>query len=212
MAAVTPASSSTVIWNKSKGVRILDNLVATTPYSIGVASLYASLVTQDPTGMYVLAIVILTEVLNGLVIKPGAKKLFGESATKRPNGNSNVSFGNNPKGCGIYYEGKTSTSSGMPSGHAQYMGTFGVFFTLYIIGKIKREKLKNENADISKYIASLIGIWVIAAVVICHRSSLWSGCHSAAQLFVGFCLGGGLGTGFYAACSAMDETLFPKVF
>ena len=65
--------------------------MATTPYNIGVASLYAALVTQDPMGLYVLGIVALTEVLNGGLIKPVAKKVFGEALTKRPNGKCSTS-------------------------------------------------------------------------------------------------------------------------
>lgn len=209
--SVVPESRSQQ-WNKSKGIRIFDNLVATTPYNIGVASLYAALVTQDPMGLYVLGIVALTEVLNGGVIKPVAKKVFGEALTERPNGASNINFGDKPKGCGIYFEGKASESSGMPSGHAQYMGTFATFFTLYIAGKIKRDREKGENVDFGSYVISLIGLWTIAAVVILHRSPLWSGCHSPAQLTVGTLLGSGLGLGFYVACSALDQARFPKAF
>ncbi len=198
MTSVVPAENAIGTWNQTKGVRILDNLVATTPYSIAVAGLFASLVSQNPVGMYVLMMFATTEVLNGVVIKPLTKKIAGNSETiARPGGKSNVTFGSNPKGCGIYYEGKASTSSGMPSGHAQSMGLFGVFFTLYILAKIKRDKKVDNDVDVSKYYASIVGVWIIALVVILHRSPLWSNCHSPLQLLFGSGIGGLLGWGFY---------------
>jgi membrane-associated phospholipid phosphatase len=205
------ASNTDIDWTQSdKGIRILDNLVTTTPYSIGVASLYVSLVTQDPSGIYVLAIAALTEISNGAVFKPLAKTFFGEAMTRRPNPASNIRFGNHPKGCGIYFEGKASRSSGMPSGHAQGMGTFSTFFTLYMVGKMKRGRAKGSKVGIASYAISLLGLWTIATVVVLHRSPLWSGCHSPAQLTVGALLGAGLGVGFYAACNALDPARFPS--
>ena len=116
--------------DSSKLGEIALNVARTMPYTLYQFGILNSLVTQDWTGIYFTGgLFLFGDVLNGLVLKPVFKKLGSHvKMFERPS-----AFGTGD-GCGIYSQCSIVNHSwGMPSGHAQMIAIFAVFWIAYLL-------------------------------------------------------------------------------
>lgn len=105
-------------------------------------------------------------------------------------------------GCSSFHAGKTSGSSGFPSGHSMFAGTMAVFgsLMLYEGSWWDRGDAESTTTWLGKSVPSSsvavgtgIGmLWAFAGLVAWHRYH-YTNCHSAFQVAVGIMLGAGNG-------------------
>jgi membrane-associated phospholipid phosphatase len=105
--------------------------------------------------------------------------LRGLTISKRPNICGLVSDKDNTcSGCGVIIACKKTASSGMPSGHAQYMGILSIFITIYL--------LKNNEVS-TKLVAQITSVWILT-LLICYQRYI-SKCHTILQITIGLVVG-----------------------
>jgi len=142
---------------------------------------FSGLLTRDYAYLYLgIGTLILGPVLN-FVFKKIFKSLGSISLFERPNPP--------PYGCSnlLAVCGNKYTGFGMPSGHAQTMGVFATFLSLYV----------NQNPDYnSKHKILIISIVWIWTFLVCW-SRIHIGCHNLLQVGTGLILGIGLGYGLF---------------
>ena len=109
-------------------------------------------------------------------------------------------------GCGAFYKGKASDSSGMPSGHSQFAGTLAVFVGILLFngGWVQRRDADAtakmlgfsgvpDGVATAGRAASVAVLAAFVAAVMWHRWDT-THCHSFAQVVTGAALGAGVGT------------------
>jgi membrane-associated phospholipid phosphatase len=166
-------------------------IITSTPSTIIQVSLLSSLISQDYKYVMFVGGFILTEVSN-----KGIKKIFNSA---RPNSSGGI-LGGMPYGCSWYPSGKESTSPGMPSGHSQGLCFSATFWSLYVLGKFKKNKMS---------IGCAVILTLLALGVMIQR--VHSGCHSIMQVLVGCVLGVASGYGYYKLCNKLNPKKFPPL-
>lgn len=138
-----------------------------------LTSLFAATILNEPIALYYFGLAIFSEFFNYFL-----KQIIRQG---RPKGAKNCS--------GYVTFNKVSKSFGMPSGHSETMGLFTSFWLLYLFDLHKRRGLSNLN------IVGLVFIVIIGTYVPYSRVVI--GCHSVAQVLVGYTIGIILGVGSY---------------
>ena len=87
-----------------------------------------------------------------------------------------------PDGCELFGHGCT-TADGFPSGHAQYMVTFAVYWSLWLL----------KRASLRQAMPLILGVWILAVIVIMQRIHFGGdprqACHTPLQVLAGIVLG-----------------------
>ena len=185
---------------------VIKNTATSMPYTIYLSAILASLVSGDYKFVLFAAFALLFGDGANALEKQIFKFASNESDWgKRPQGcGIRDSQKGTCTGCGIYPEfGKTSSTWGMPSGHAQITAFAATFWTLYILAKQKDDPK-------SSIISRIIVIWLIALAVWIQR--IYSRCHSIPQILVGASFGAGFGVLSYYICNKINKEKFPSAF
>jgi len=192
---------------------IAKNIITSSPYSIYLAGLYASIVTGDSMyTLFTLSAIIMGDGFNAIE-KKIFKKFMGSDSVlgKRP-----FSCGNNDiqdsvcTGCGIFpTSGMESHIWGMPSGHAQITSLAATFWSIYVWSLYIQEKdpQKKEKAY-SHAITAISIMWILSLIVWTQRVS--SGCHSVPQICMGIIFGIIFGFVSYYICTLLNKDM-PKM-
>jgi membrane-associated phospholipid phosphatase len=179
---------------------LLPTIARSSPAVIPLIALLYCMVQPSYNAFYILVLVISAHLLNfglkTLVAKPiynalGKKSLPVLGSGERPaNANS----------CGLYLDGKSAKSFGMPSGHSQIVWTIGSYLLCRLVNNFIDKQSMSITITIFEYIwliISFISILVMMMYVSYSRVYI-EGCHTIQQVIIGAIVGSITGfLGFY---------------
>jgi len=130
-------------------------------------------------------------IIKHLIVKPIYESLGKKSlpilgiGTRPPNATS----------CGIFLDGRVSTSYGMPSGHSQIAWAIAIYLIFKIIKKWYKNDKDNKAITIVGYIWLLIScISILSIAVYVSYSRVYiEGCHTIQQVIIGGIIGSIMG-------------------
>ena len=193
----------------------VNNIITSSPYTIYLSCILASLISGDYKYVLFGAFVIFFGDMCNAMEKKIFKAILPDYFGKRPSGCGN-SLGKKCSGCGIYPSRKVSKTWGMPSGHTQIITLTAVFWTIYLVAMYKHEQAQYDAKNIPNppnqgtLITQLIFIWLLTVIICAQR--VYSKCHNLIQIAVGAAFGAGFGVLVYFICSKISNEKFPTKF
>ena len=155
----------------------IDGLARAYPVIIVFSSILNSLITNTNQGYILSLVLLLTNLFNHIIkeylFKPIMSNnyisIFGYG--KRPTG---------AKNCGLFKDGRVSTSYGMPSGHSQTSTLFSTYLILNILNK--------DDLNIYYKLISIMFL-VILPLLVMYSRVYWAKCHTLQQVIFGGVIG-----------------------
>lgn len=186
------SGSEMIAWTKGfKPLQITQIVLVQMPTFIVIVMASLWLITQEWEYGY-FTISALCNIIINQILKLSMTALSGSAPwTKRPKGATNC-------GTVVYPFNKKATSSGMPSGHAQFAGFLLVYSLLYLADE-------DDKSEIIRFIAAIF-IGFICILIALHRTSfmlIGVKCHTYLQVFVGFLIGALIGLISYEIIKAV---------
>lgn len=184
-----------ILTNKSSRNHLKETLSRLTPVSIAILTLLYTIINPSYNSFYLLIIFCslfpANWIIKHLLVKPIYTLLKRKSLPI-------IGLGERPPGatsCGFILDNVKSTTFGMPSGHSQFIWTFGTYLIAKIISNWYYKV--NSPSPLPPHLLALGYIWIIFSCCLLLSIMLYvsysrvyiEGCHTIQQVIIGSILG-----------------------